>query len=109
SRADEVYKTTPAGVSGRGDVAYTPVQNGDVLLVRADGTRATLHGHTAPVTGGGFTKDGASLITAGHDGQVLRWDVATGTSTPIEVGNLGPIGLASMAPSGDRFALLHDG
>ncbi len=107
SRADDVHKYTPSGISDRGDVAYAPKQSGDLELVRADGSHTTLQGHTAPVTGGGFTDDG-DLITASHDGTVRRWD-ATGASTVIDVDSEGPIEMASMAPAGDRFAVLYDG
>jgi hypothetical protein len=43
--------------------------------------RVVAGGHTGPVLDASFSHDGASLITAGSDGHVHVWDIATGVRT----------------------------
>jgi WD40 repeat protein len=106
--ADEVYKIMMPAVSERGDVAYPPsLSSPEIQLVRADGTRVLLRGHTDKVSGGGFTEDGTALYSASWDGTVRRWDVATGEGRTVLRG--GPIQMMLMAPVGDRFLVGTEG
>jgi WD40 repeat protein len=105
-RGDDLYKVQHPAVSAKGDIAYSYGPAFDLLLIRADGTHATLSGHTARISGGGFGADGA-LYSASWDGSVRRWDVATGAGEVVATGN--PVEAMVMAPSGDRMFLQRDG
>jgi hypothetical protein len=62
-----------------------------------------LGGHTAAVTGVAFSRTGDTLLTAGADGTVRQWDVATGKEKGSLNGTVGPV--AGLAFLGKRVAV----
>lgn len=71
-----------------------------------------LKGHEGPVWGMRFTDDGETLVTAGDDGTVRIWDLATGTGT--EVGDAGMVLQSldvspdgSLVAAGDIDGVIH--
>ena len=76
--------------------------------------RLSARAHAAPVNGLAWTDDGATLVSAGHDGRLRVWDAATGANTLVGFGPLvrngglagaalfaSPVGLA--APGRERL------
>ena len=59
----------------------------------------------APVLLPAFTPDCRRLAAAGHDGQVLLWDVASGQRLMTLPGFGGPITSMSFSPDGQRLAI----
>jgi WD40 repeat protein len=78
-----------------GDAAYSP------------GTVYLLDGTTAPLTSAQFTPDGSTIVTTARDGQITRWDVATGTPLQAFQSSDG-IGWWNnvLSPDGDTLAVL---
>ncbi len=106
-RGDDVSKwLAMPGLSRRGDVATSPGTSGDIHVRLVDGTEHVLHGHLGKVVGGGFNEDGSRLISAGFDGTVRRWDLATGKVLVLVRGE--PIEMAVMSPSADRLLIVRD-
>jgi energy-coupling factor transporter ATP-binding protein EcfA2 len=68
----------------------------------ANALRATLRGHTAPLTAVELSPDGKRVLTASADGTARVWSAdGTGPSTVIR-GHRGPITAASISPDGQR-------
>jgi WD40 repeat protein len=105
-RGDDVHKVMHPAISHAGDLAYPPGRGVGIELIRADGTRRSLDGHTDKVSGGGFGRDGA-LYSASWDGSVRRWDLASGRDHVIARG--APVEWMAIAPGGDRLVLERDG
>ncbi len=106
-RTDAVYKISRPAMSPAGDVAYGSDASGDIQVIRADGTVVALTGHVGRISGGGFSTDGATLMTAGQDGTVRRWDLAAGTGVVIATG--APVTEATTTPDGERILVVRDG
>ncbi|MDB5311640.1 MAG: pknB 3 [Gemmataceae bacterium] len=62
-----------------------------------------LKGHTGAVTGVAFARTADSLLSAGLDGMVRQWDLATGAEKGALNGTVGPI--TGLAFSGKRVAV----
>jgi WD40 repeat protein len=66
----------------KGLVAIGTQDNKIQIRTIADGKVVkTLEGHTGPVNGVAFTKDGASVVSASEDKTVRVWSIATGKAT----------------------------
>jgi WD40 repeat protein len=75
-----------------------------LLRRRAEGTRLTLRGHTAPVFAVAFSPDGSHLATASNDGTVKVWDVTRGTELATLRGHRAGVGSVAYSPDGSRIA-----
>jgi WD40 repeat protein/energy-coupling factor transporter ATP-binding protein EcfA2 len=76
-----------------------------VETIRATGVRAILHGHTGPVNGVVFSRDGRTLVSASNDGTVRFWEVASRRpiGAPLAVGPTAVYALA-LSPNGRILA-----
>jgi eukaryotic-like serine/threonine-protein kinase len=63
-----------------------------------------LNGHTKPVRGLTFSRDGNLLATGAGDGLVKLWDVASGEARGTLAENLGPIASLSISSDGRLLA-----
>src|SRR5262249_1181836 len=61
---------------------------------------AVLKGHSKQVNDVAFTIDGRRLLTAGHDGVIRTWDVATKAAGLIYDWNIGPLTALTGASDG---------
>lgn len=75
-------------MSDDGSLAITADSKGNLCLSPLGGTSdmLTLRGHRAEILSAAFSPDGLLIATAGWDGTVRVWDVATG----LEVKRFGP-------------------
>ena len=79
---------------------------GILLVTRADGaTVADLSGHEQPVTALAFAPDGRTLLSAGRDGLVYLWDMATHRPRETFDWGLGPLYSLAVAPDGMTAAV----
>ena len=60
----------------------------------------TLKGHTGPVFDTTFSPNGSRIASAGFDGTVKVWDVATGQATLTLAGTSGLVSSAAFSPDG---------
>ena len=75
-------------LSPRGDVIAVGGDAPGIAVKSRDGaTVADLRGHEQPVTALAFTPDGRTLVSAGRDGVVHLWDVATGSRATRSTGD----------------------
>ena len=76
----DAYRLDRARFSPTGTTVLTVGPGGATLWDTA--SRATVHtldsGHTAPVTGGAYSRDGDLLATVGADQRIVLWSAATG-------------------------------
>jgi WD40 repeat protein len=63
-----------------------------------------LEGHKGPVWSLSFAPDGKTLATAGEDGTVRLWELATGQERVRLTGHRGRVSAAAFAPDGDTLA-----
>jgi eukaryotic-like serine/threonine-protein kinase len=105
--ADREHKWAFQTISARGDVAIAVGGGDDLTLLRADGSRRSLGSHRGGVVGGGFSRDGNVLFTAGRDGVVYRWDLVTHERVAISRGRA--IAMMAVSPRGDRLLVVRDG
>ena len=66
--------------------------------------RASLREHQGPVSSAMFNQDGRLVITAGENGAARIWDLSTGHTTVLSVGNEKKVTAASFSPDG-RYAV----
>jgi len=52
-----------------------------------------------------YTPDGGTLVTAGRDGVVRRWDALTGSERPLPGGPFGYVHALALAPDGETVAV----
>jgi WD40 repeat protein len=65
----------------------------------------TLSGHEGTVYGVSFSPDGQTLLSAGHDGRSLIWNVATGEQEHQHRHSAGPMYCTAIDPQGARVAI----
>ncbi len=94
-------------LSPRGDVmAIGGDAPGIVVKTLHDGETVTdLHGHDQPITALAFTTDGQTLVSAGRDGVVQLWDMASGESRFAFDWGLGALYSLAVAPDGMTAAV----
>lgn len=73
--------------------------------VSAGGERFRLLGHEDRVRGLVFSRDGRSLLSAGSEGRVISWDLATGAIAATFDAGVGPLWSVSLSPDGGSLAL----
>jgi WD40 repeat protein len=83
--------TTVLSFAGR--LAYL-----DLVTDRA--RERVLRGHTADIVAGCFSPDGRHAVTAGKDGVLRVWDVATGDEELVLRGHAGPVTAVQFSPDG---------
>ncbi len=99
------------------DFPYT-VQAERALGIAVQNSRVTqvFYGHNGPVNSAAFSPDGTKLVTAGDDGTVIIWDVATaealmtlsGHTDLVEDAVWSPDGKYIASSSADNTAILWD-
>lgn len=99
-------------------VAYSPdgkrlaaavLQHVHLWETAKKGVVAELAGHAKQVRGIAFTPDGRYLLSAGLDGLVIRWEVATGREASRYDWQLGPLYAIAVAPDGLTAAVAGNG
>lgn len=60
--------------------------------------------HGAPVRSSAISPDGRYVLSGGYDGQVIRWDAATGKSTGSHKNFMGPVMGIAFTADGSKFA-----
>ncbi len=102
--ARDNYKCVTISPDGKRVAAGSEDRTAWVWSFEPDGPRPVcLQGHTGSVTGVVFTQTGDSLLTAGQDGTVRQWEIATGKEKGVLNGGVGPV--AGLAFSGKRVAV----
>jgi len=99
-------KLLVGGTSGHVDQRDLPDEDDPGWAVVLDvNTRQVvpLTGHTAPVTTGEFSPDGARCATGSLDRTIQLWDVSTGTALHVFRGHRGPINRIAYDPLGKRI------
>jgi WD40 repeat protein len=99
-------KLLVGGTSGNVDQRGLPDEDDPGwAAVLAVGTRqvVSLTGHTAPVTTGEFSLDGARCATGSLDRTIRLWNVSTGTALHVFRGHRGPINRIAYDPLGKRI------
>ena len=74
------------------------------LWRRSHSDARTLRGHHGPVPFSDFSPDGATVVSAGYDGEIKLWDVATGQLKVSLVKHTGPVDGAAFSPDGATLA-----
>jgi WD40 repeat protein/tRNA A-37 threonylcarbamoyl transferase component Bud32 len=75
-----------------------------VTLWGGDAPRVTLRAHLGSVFAAAFSSDGHQLVTAGEDPDAWLWDLRTGHSRALPVGEAA-VGAAAFSPAGDELVL----
>ena len=103
---------TPAGEWLAGSCAKVillwPVQQPAGVRHALPGKPRELLGHTRTVSCVEFSTDGATLVSAGDDGTLRWWDVATGAERRVLDPGLGALHWLSFAPDGLTLAFTSD-
>ena len=76
------------------------VIDGDLQLEHPDGTVVKLDGHRLAVTSVAFDPEGERLLSAGREGDVVLWDVASGQALRVLRGHFGEVSDARFSPDG---------
>jgi WD40 repeat protein len=82
------------------DGATATVDGASVRLERSDGSTQDLEEHRLAVTAVGFSPDGARLITASRDSDVILWDVSSGSVLRRLRGHFGEVSDTRFSPDG---------
>jgi WD40 repeat protein len=82
-------------------------QMGQVELIATDTGKATrtLDAHAGPIFALAFTPNGETLVTAGHDGCIRRWDPDTGRERPPTHPHRGAVTVL-LSPDGSHLVTL---
>jgi hypothetical protein len=91
-----------------GSMEYLMFKSSKEIELRQLGTRGTddktFTGHTSEVTMARFSPDYSQVVSAGSDGTVRLWDVATAKGLRTFRGHKGSVLDAVFSPDGDRIA-----
>jgi len=105
----QVYDLTATGSTG---LLAAGTQDGKIHVwePKANWAARVFAGHTGPVVGVAFTPDGKTLISAGHDGTVRLWDVASGQAQKVlpPGGGGGPLTNLSLSADGSSVATVGE-
>ena len=93
-------------ISSDGEMLAMRRDDHSIEVVRADGTRVMLRGHSAMITGGGITDDHQHMFTSSNDGTIRKWDLADGKSTVVFTS---PTPIVAMALSRTGRVVFHTG
>jgi DNA-binding SARP family transcriptional activator len=93
---------TPAALSPDGRVIAFGATNGSVRLLdlRTGIPRVTADRHDGAVSDLRFSSDSRTLLTAGADGRVIRWNVADARRIETFAGHVGSVSQVTIAPDG---------
>ncbi|MDX1994214.1 MAG: serine/threonine-protein kinase [bacterium] len=86
----------PYVVGGRGD--------GTIYVWDASGQSSTLRGHSGIVHDLDFTPDGSRMASAGEDGTIIVWDMASRTQVATLTGHNATVRSVRFSPDGTRLA-----
>jgi WD40 repeat protein len=90
------------------DTVAVSTQGGLIELVdgATGGVRRRLWGAQRDVVGLAFEAQGSRLVAVRSDGSVVRWQLGTGTASPVLPTGPESLQIAAVAPGGARFAFV---